>query len=137
MTKTFPSSLIALAIAAPAAVFAAGQNTLSVHILNQQTGTPAAGVEVVLEQKQGDGWKKLNTATTDNDGRIKGLWPEQPAATVGDYRVIFKTGSYFSAQKLDSFFPEIPVEFHIGKPAEHYHVPLLLSQYGYATYRGS
>ena len=137
MKNTLKLGLIAMAVTAPMMAMAAGDNTLSVHILNQQTGTPAANVEVVLEQKQGDSWKKLNTAKTDNDGRVKALWPDQPAASVGDYRVIFKTGSYFSAQKLDSFFPEIPVEFHISKPDEHYHVPLLLSQFGYATYRGS
>ncbi|GAB79998.1 5-hydroxyisourate hydrolase precursor [Shimwellia blattae] len=137
MTKYLAPSLFALVMTASAGAFAAGQNPLSVHILNQQTGTPAAGVSVVLEKKQGDSWEKINTATTDDDGRIKALWPEKPAVTVGDYRVVFKTGSYFSAQKLDSFFPEIPVEFHINKPDEHYHVPLLLSQYGYATYRGS
>ena len=58
-------------------------------------------------------------------------------ATTGDYRVVFKTGDYFKKQNLESFFPEIPVEFHINKVNEHYHVPLLLSQYGYSTYRGS
>ncbi|MHA0401627.1 hydroxyisourate hydrolase, partial [Escherichia coli] len=53
------------------------------------------------------------------------------------HRVVFKTGDYFKKQNLESFFPEIPVEFHINKVNEHYHVPLLLSQYGYSTYRGS
>ncbi|MCL7905525.1 hydroxyisourate hydrolase, partial [Escherichia coli] len=67
---------------------------------------------------------------------LKALWPEQ-TATTGDYRVVFKTGDYFKKQNLESFFPEIPVEFHINKVNEHYHVPLLLSQYGYSTYRGS
>lgn len=100
---------------------------------NRQTG---AGVEVVLEQKKDNGWTQLNTGHTDQDGRIKALWPEKAAAP-GDYRVIFKTGQYFESKKLDTFFPEIPVEFHISKTNEHYHVPLLLSQYGYSTYRGS
>ncbi|WKZ94332.1 hydroxyisourate hydrolase [Chimaeribacter arupi] len=115
---------------------AAEQNLLSVHVLNQQTGKPASNVEVTLEQKQEAGWKFLNKATTDKDGRIKQFWPAQPAAT-GDYRVVFKTGHYFQEQKQESFFPEIPVEFHISNTTEHYHVPLLLSQYGYSTYRGS
>lgn len=114
----------------------AGRNILSVHILDQQTGKPAPGVEVVLEQKKDNGWTQLNTGHTDQDGRIKALWPEKAAAP-GDYRVIFKTGQYFESKKLDTFFPEIPVEFHISKTNEHYHVPLLLSQYGYSTYRGS
>mgnify|MGYP003211449981 CR=1 FL=1 len=89
-----------------------------------------------LEKKADNGWLQLNTAKTDKDGRIKALWPEQ-TATTGDYRVVFKTGDYFKKQNLESFFPEIPVEFHINKVNEHYHVPLLLSQYGYSTYRGS
>ncbi|ESJ41313.1 hydroxyisourate hydrolase [Salmonella enterica subsp. enterica serovar London str. CFSAN001081] len=93
-------------------------------------------MEVVLEQKKDNGWTQLNTGHTDQDGRIKALWPEKAAAP-GDYRVIFKTGQYFESKKLDTFFPEIPVEFHISKTNEHYHVPLLLSQYGYSTYRGS
>ncbi|EHN23414.1 hydroxyisourate hydrolase [Salmonella enterica subsp. enterica serovar Montevideo str. CT_02035318] len=87
-------------------------------------------------RKKDNGWTQLNTGHTDQDGRIKALWPEKAAAP-GDYRVIFKTGQYFESKKLDTFFPEIPVEFHISKTNEHYHVPLLLSQYGYSTYRGS
>lgn len=115
---------------------AAGNNILSVHILDQQTGKPAANVDVVLEQKNKDGWQPLNSGRTDKDGRIKALWPDQ-AVKPGDYRVTFKTKPYFDSKKQESFFPEIPVEFHIGNTGEHYHVPLLLSQYGYSTYRGS
>lgn len=136
MKKYLFTALIASTLTAPAMVMAAETNPLSVHILNQQTGKPAPDVEVVLEQKQTDGWVKLNSGQTDRDGRIKALWPTQ-TATPGDYRVTFKTGAYFAQQKLDSFFPEIPVEFHISSADEHYHVPLLLSQYGYSTYRGS
>ena len=117
-------SVATAAFSLPSLVYAAQQNILSVHILNQQTGKPAADVTVTLEKK------------ADKDGRIKALWPEQ-TATTGDYRVVFKTGDYFKKQNLESFFPEIPVEFHINKVNEHYHVPLLLSQYGYSTYRGS
>ena len=118
-------SVVTAAFSLPSLVYAAQQNILSVHILNQQTGKPAADVTVTLEKKADNGWLQLNT-----------LWPEQ-TATTGDYRVVFKTGDYFKKQNLESFFPEIPVEFHINKVNEHYHVPLLLSQYGYSTYRGS
>ena len=102
-------SVVTAAFSLPSLVYAAQQNILSVHILNQQTGKPAADVTVTLEKKADNGWLQLNTAKTDKDGRIN----------------------------LESFFPEIPVEFHINKVNEHYHVPLLLSQYGYSTYRGS
>ncbi len=120
-------SVATAAFSLPSLVYAAQQNILSVHILNQQTGKPAADVTVTLEKKADNGWLQLNTAKTDKDGRIKALWPEQ-TATTGDYRVVFKTGDYFKKQNLESFFPEIPVEFHINKVNEHYHVPLLLRE---------
>lgn len=123
-------------LALSANTFAAAKNLLSVHVLDQQTGKPAPGVVVTLEQKQADSWKKLNQATTDKDGRISALWPDQPNKA-GEYRVVFKTGEYFKSQDKNSFFPEIPVVFQISNTEEHYHVPLLLSQYGYSTYRGS
>ncbi|HGU4472977.1 TPA: hydroxyisourate hydrolase, partial [Escherichia coli] len=107
-------SVVTAAFSLPSLVYAAQQNILSVHILNQQTGKPAADVTVTLEKKADNGWLQLNTAKTDKDGRIKALWPEQ-TATTGDYRVVFKTGDYFKKQNLESFFPEIPVEFHINK----------------------
>ncbi|EOZ1603836.1 hydroxyisourate hydrolase [Escherichia coli] len=128
-------SVATAAFSLPSLVYATQQNILSVHILNQQTGKPAADVTVILEKKADNGLQ-LNTAKTDKDGRIKALWSEQ-SVTTGDYRVVFKTGDYFKKQSLESFFPEIPVEFHINNVSEHYHVPLLLSQYGYSTYRGS
>lgn len=136
MKKYLSVLTLAAMLTAPSAVMAAGKNLLSAHVLNQQTGKPAQGVEVTLEQRQGDGWKMLNTATTDADGRIKALYPEQTPVT-GDYRVVFKTAKYFGDQKQESFFTEIPVEFRISSTEEHYHIPLLLSQYGYSTYRGS
>lgn len=136
MKKSIAALSLATLLAAPGITLAADKNPLSVHVLNQQTGMPAAGVAVTLEQKQGESWTVLNTASTNQDGRINALWPEKPF-TAGDYRVIFKTGQYFAAQKQQSFFPEIPVEFHITNTTTTYHVPLLLSQYGYSTYRGS
>ena len=136
MKKNIAALSLAALLAAPGITFAAGKNPLSVHVLNQQTGMPAAGMAVTLEQKQGESWKVLNTASTNQDGRINALWPEKPFEA-GDYRVTFKTGSWFTQQKQQSFFPEIPVEFHITDTQTTYHVPLLLSQYGYSTYRGS
>ncbi|MFH2376875.1 hydroxyisourate hydrolase [Hafnia paralvei] len=113
------------------------KNPLSVHILNQQTGLPSAGVTVTLEHKEGDKWGNLSSAVTDTDGRIPALYPAHKTMALGDYKVTFKTGAYFSALKQDTFFPEIPVVFHVTKMNQHLHVPLLLSQYGYSTYRGS
>ncbi|EOV8972322.1 hydroxyisourate hydrolase [Cronobacter turicensis] len=136
MMNRFQTFAAAALFALPGLALAAPANLLSVHVLNEQTGKPAPGVVVKLEKKQGNAWQPLNQATTDKDGRIKALWPDAPAAA-GDYRVTFETGDYFAAHKQSSFFPEVPVVFHIDNTDEHYHVPLLLSQYGYSTYRGS
>lgn len=135
MKKNLLSVLLLSSLILPATGFAS--DLLSVHILNQQTGSPASNVNVILEQKQGGSWHILNTAKTNNDGRIQKLWPDNVNEKKGIYRVTFKTGEYFKDNNLKSFFPEIPVEFNIEDTSQHYHIPLLLSQYGYSTYRGS
>lgn len=121
---------------APAA-FSAPVGTLSVHILNQQTGVPSSDVTVTLEKEQQGNWAQLASAKTDQDGRIKSLYPQDKEMEPGVYRVVFKTGDYFKSQKADSFFPEIPVLFTVTRTNEKLHIPLLLSQYGYSTYKGS
>jgi len=136
MKKTAPLLILASMAFAPAA-FSAPAGTLSVHVLDQQTGTPPPGVTVTLEKQQQDKWTPLASGKTDHDGRIKSLYPQDQDMQPGVYKVTFKTAEYFHGKKLDTFFPEIPVEFHISNTDEHYHVPLLLSQYGYSTYRGS
>lgn len=83
MKRYILATVIASLVAAPAMALAAGNNILSVHILNQQTGKPAPGVEVVLEQKKDNGWTQLNTGHTDQDGRIKALWPEKSCRAGG------------------------------------------------------
>ncbi len=113
------------------------KNPISVHVLDLKTGTPSEGVTVVLDKKEGDKWIKLNSAITRKDGRISALYPAGQELNPGDYRVTFKTGKYYADHNEDTFFPEIPVIIHVPKAGEHYHVPLLLSQYGYSTYRGS
>lgn len=113
------------------------KNPISVHVLNLKTGVPSEGVTVVLDKKEGDKWVKLNSAVTSQDGRINALYPAGEEINPGDYRVTFETGKYYADHNEDTFFPEIPVIIHVPKVGEHYHVPLLLSQYGYSTYRGS
>ncbi|MDQ9125587.1 hydroxyisourate hydrolase [Serratia fonticola] len=121
---------------APAA-FSAPAGTLSVHILNQQTGIPSPNVTVTLEKEQQNSWVTLASGKTDEDGRIKSLYPQDQDMQPGIYKVTFKTGDYFHQQKQTSFFPEIPVMFTVTKTNEKLHIPLLLSQYGYSTYKGS
>lgn len=114
MKRHILATVIASLVAAPAMALAAGNNILSVHILDQQTGKPAPGVEVVLEQKKDNGWTQLNTGHTDQDGRIKALWPEKAAAP-GDYRVIFKTGQYFEVKNWIRFSRRFPSSFISAK----------------------
>ncbi|MEH3479500.1 hydroxyisourate hydrolase [Enterobacter cloacae] len=116
---------------------AAPEGTLSVHILNQQTSLPSSGVKVVLDKQEGVNWQHIADGKTDAGGRIKSLYPSDSDMTPGIYRVTFQTGAYFKSQKMDTFFPGIPVTFNVSKNNEKLHIPLLLSQYGYSTYRGS
>ncbi len=89
MKKSLTALALTTLLAVPAVTLAASKNPLSVHVLNQQTGLPASEVEVMLEQKQGESWEVLNTANTNQQGRIDALWPAKPFEA-GDYRVILK-----------------------------------------------
>lgn len=115
----------------------AATNPLSVHVLNLQDGLPSAGVNVTLEKQSGKSWNMLNHATTNEQGRVTGLYPEGQALEKGTYRVTFKTGKWFAAHNTSSFFPEVPVIFEVDGTVPHYHIPLLLSPYGFSTYRGN
>ena len=116
--------------------FAAG-NPLSVHVLNLQDGLPSADVSVTLEKQDGQNWNTLNNGTTNEQGRITALYPEGKALEKGTYRVTFKTGEWFKKHATASFFPEVPVIFSVDGTVAHYHIPLLLSPYGFSTYRGN
>jgi len=113
------------------------QNPLSVHVLNLENGLPSANVKVVLEAQQNDKWTEINTGTTDEQGRIAELYPKDAPLQKGVYKVTFKTGDWFRQKNERSFFPEVPVVFVIDGSLEHYHIPLLISPYGYSTYRGN
>ncbi|GGY41627.1 hydroxyisourate hydrolase [Pseudoduganella albidiflava] len=119
------------------AMAATAPNPLSVHVLDLQSGQPTAGIRVTLEQRAGEGWRALAAGVTNAQGRIPALFPEERAMPAGDYRIVFETGEHYARLKQDTFFPRIPVEFHVGAAAQHYHVPLLLSPFGYSTYRGN
>ncbi|MCW2897855.1 MAG: hydroxyisourate hydrolase [Streptosporangiaceae bacterium] len=107
--------------------------TLSTHVLDTTRGRPAVGVPVRLDRYDGERWQLLAEDTTDGDGRLGDL----PAPDPGTYRLRFGTGHYFGDLGTDTFYPEVTVVFVLADPAEHHHVPLLLSPYGYSTYRGS
>jgi len=103
--------------------------TLSTHVLDTTLGRPAAGVRITLEV---DG-EPLAEAVTDTDGRATDLGGGLAAGT---YRLRFDSGGYFTGRGIDGFYPEVVVTFTISG-AGHVHVPLLLSPFGYSTYRGS
>ena len=107
------------------------------HVLDTSIGRPASGVAVALELQEGDGWRAVARGITNADGRIVDLLP--PAAPLGAalYRLTFDTGAYFAARSRSCFHPRVAVEFMVDDPAAHYHVPLLVSPFGYTTYRGS
>jgi 5-hydroxyisourate hydrolase len=102
---------------------------ISTHVLDTSKGRPAAGVAITLEIDR-SGWTIIARGTTNDDGRLKLLDDAPEPAT---YRITFDTGAY----DPNGFFPRVAIEFTVCEGSRHYHVPLLLSPYGYSTYRGS
>jgi 5-hydroxyisourate hydrolase len=110
-------------------------SAVTTHVLDTSRGCPAAGVPVVLERAVDAGWQAIGRGTTDADGRIGDLLSSTPGE--GRYRLTFDTDAYFDAIGETGFYPEVSVTFVVSSGEEHYHVPLLLSPFGYSTYRGS
>jgi 5-hydroxyisourate hydrolase len=110
---------------------------ITTHVLDISRGRPAADVAVVLESRGPDGaWREIGWGTTDADGRITDLLPDKTPLSLGIYRLRFATEGYFHGQGVQTFYPEVHVIVQVNEPAEHYHIPLLLSSFGYSTYRG-
>ena len=113
-------------------------SAITTHILDTTTGKPGAGIPVVLERKtHSSGWQPVTDGITDTDGRINDLLSPTEAFLPGHYRLIFDTAAYFAMRNIECFFPLITIGFVVKDPIQHYHVPLLLSPFGYTTYRGS
>lgn len=113
-------------------------SAITTHILDISQGRPAQGVPVTLEFLTApDEWQRLGSGVTDGDGRLRTLLPSDAQLTPGIYRLTFDTAAYFAAHSLDGFYPAVTIVFTIRDAAQHYHVPLLLSPFGYSTYRGS
>jgi 5-hydroxyisourate hydrolase len=105
---------------------------ITTHVLDTSRGRPAAGIAITLFFQTPDGWREVGRGKTDADGRLRDLTKPGPLDT-GNYRITFDTGAYFP----EGFYPEASVVFSIRDGAAHYHVPLLVSPFGYSTYRGS
>ena len=110
---------------------------ITTHVLDIARGRPAAGVPVTLESRSEGGWAVVGRGATDADGRLRELAPADFDLRAGEYRLTFDVGSYFSSWGAEGFYTEVVVSFVVRDAAAHYHVPLLLSPYGYTTYRGS
>ena len=110
---------------------------LSTHVLDLALGRPAAGVPVRLEARRDGGWTAVADAVTDDDGRVPRLLPAGASLAAGDYRLTFDTAAYFAWRGGESFYPAVTVTFTVRDAAQHHHVPLLLSPFGFSTYRGS
>lgn len=111
---------------------------ITTHVLDLALGAPARGVGVKLEVHTKDrGWVALADRVTDGDGRVKDLLAAGAKLDAGRYRLTFATGPYFAARAQECFHPEAAITFEVKDGAQHYHVPLLVSPFGYSTYRGS
>ncbi|HEX6254957.1 MAG TPA: hydroxyisourate hydrolase [Euzebyales bacterium] len=112
--------------------------SVSTHVLDTSRGVPAEGMPIVLEAATPEGgWQRVGATTTNADGRAPDLVGDDAVDRAGVYRMTFDTGAWFGARGADAFYPLVQVQFEIVDAGEHHHVPLLLSPYGYSTYRGS
>jgi len=112
---------------------------ITTHVLDISRGRPAAGIAVVLDvrdERSGE-WRTLTQGVTDADGRLRNLLAAKHRLVAGLYRLSFEVGPYFGALGMECFFPIVSITFEVREPSEHHHVPLLVSPFGYSTYRGS
>ena len=110
---------------------------ITTHVLDIARGRPAIGVPVLLEICEGkNAWRVVGSGVTDEDGRMRTLLAGA-ALEAATYRISFDTAAYFRAHGIEGFYPEVSIVFAVRDASSHYHVPLLLSPYGYSTYRGS
>lgn len=117
-----------------------GQVRISTHVLDTTSGQPATGLQVRLDRRDSGGWTTVGYGRTDADGRLRDWTPALDHVPLrgrqaGGYRLVFQIAPHYPPGA--AFFPEIVVAFQVGDPDQHHHVPLLISPYGYTTYRGS
>ena len=110
---------------------------LTTHVLDTASGKPAAGLTIDLYRIDMGNMVLLKTVTTNSDGRCDGPILQGDAFTAGEYELTFHVRSYFARKEENPFLGTVPVRFGVSQPDEHYHVPLLVSPFGYSTYRGS
>lgn len=109
---------------------------ITTHVLDISIGKPAAGVHVVLMRMEDGHRLRAGAGITDANGRLTDLITDKKLQA-GVFELTFETGVYFIKRGIQPFHPRILVTVEITEPTEHYHVPLLISPFGYSTYRGS
>ncbi len=112
-------------------------SAITTHVLDTSRGAPAVGISVVLSVSEGDRWSEVARGKTDSEGRVGDLLPFGQGIVTGTYRLYFETGPYFESAGIETFYPFVAVVFLAKSGWGHLHVPLLLSPFGYSTYRGS
>ena len=109
---------------------------ITTHILDTSLGKPVPGVHVSLSRRDAGSFSDIALAITDADGRVRQFLPDLPLAQ-GTYRLSFETAAHFRASGREAFFERVTLEFVVADASQHYHVPLLLTPFGYSTYRGT
>ncbi len=113
---------------------------LTTHVLDTAYGRPGAGIAIEL-YRVGATRERMVAATTNVDGRCDKPLLEGEAFAVGTYELVFHAGEYFAGRGVDlpspRFLDQVVIRFGVSAPSDHYHVPLLISPFGYSTYRGS
>ncbi|MCP4460987.1 MAG: hydroxyisourate hydrolase [Cytophagales bacterium] len=110
---------------------------ITTHVLDTAKGQPAEGIMIFLQRPIMDGhWESITSGVTNSDGRVDNFMASDQVIEPGIYRMLFDTRAYFEKNNVVGFYPEVPVIFEISD-TDHYHIPLLLSPFGYSTYRGS
>ena len=110
---------------------------ITTHVLDTAAGQPGRNIKISLSLKEDQNWHKIAEGVTDTDGRITDLLRSDLKIEAGMYRIRFDTGGYFDKLGGQGFYPYVDVIFTVKHTEEHYHIPLLLSPFGYSTYRGS
>jgi len=110
---------------------------ITTHVLDTTRGLPAQNLPITLFVKRGDDWDELADDKTNSDGRIGNLLSDDIKLDAGIYRINFNTAEYFKANNERGFYPYVDIVFELDSSGQHYHIPLLLTAFGYSTYRGS
>ena len=110
---------------------------ITTHILDVSRGSPASGIKVELSKIDAEGVTLVAEGVTDNSGRIGDFLNKDQILDAGEYQLTFETEGFYTDLSQDPFYREVNVVFRITADGQHYHLPLLLSPFGYTTYRGS